>query len=63
MPPVEKNQLYFGDNLTVLREHIKDESVDLIGCREIPPLRTERARMGHPRLLVGSELTNWLVQD
>jgi site-specific DNA-methyltransferase (adenine-specific) len=27
---VQKNQLYFGDNLAVLREHIKDESVDLI---------------------------------
>jgi hypothetical protein len=27
---VEKNCLYYGDNLTVLREHIKDESVDLI---------------------------------
>jgi len=27
---VEKNQLYYGDNLTVLREHIRDESVDLI---------------------------------
>ena len=27
---MEKNQLYYGDNLTVLREHIKDESVDLI---------------------------------
>ncbi|MGA8154196.1 MAG: DNA methyltransferase [Terriglobales bacterium] len=25
-----KNQLYYGDNLVVLREHIKDESVDLI---------------------------------
>jgi 16S rRNA G966 N2-methylase RsmD len=24
------NQLFFGDNLTVLREYIKDESVDLI---------------------------------
>ena len=24
------NQLYFGDNLDVLREHIPDESVDLI---------------------------------
>lgn len=23
------NQLYYGDNLDVLREHIKDESVDL----------------------------------
>jgi adenine specific DNA methylase Mod len=27
---VQKNQLYYGDNLTVLREHIQDESVDLI---------------------------------
>ena len=27
---MEKNQLYYGDNLTVLREHIKGESVDLI---------------------------------
>jgi len=24
------NQLYFGDNLHVLREHIADEAVDLI---------------------------------
>ena len=24
------NQLYFGDNLSVLRQHILDESVDLI---------------------------------
>jgi site-specific DNA-methyltransferase (adenine-specific) len=24
------NTLYYGDNLAVLREHIKDESVDLI---------------------------------
>src|SRR5208283_3771448 len=24
------NQLYYGDNLTVLRDYIKDESVDLI---------------------------------
>ena len=27
---MEKNQLYYGDNLVVLREHVKDESVDLI---------------------------------
>jgi site-specific DNA-methyltransferase (adenine-specific) len=27
---VQKNQLYYGDNLTVLREYINDESVDLI---------------------------------
>ncbi|HXM22535.1 MAG TPA: hypothetical protein VN948_14865 [Terriglobales bacterium] len=27
---MEKNQLHYGDNLEVLRQHIKDESVDLI---------------------------------
>jgi adenine specific DNA methylase Mod len=26
----DKNQLYYGDNLTVLRDYIRDESVDLI---------------------------------
>ena len=26
----EKNQLYFGDNLDVLRLHVVDESVDLV---------------------------------
>jgi site-specific DNA-methyltransferase (adenine-specific) len=24
------NHLYYGDNLTILREHIPDESIDLI---------------------------------
>lgn len=27
---VKKNQLYFGDNLEVLRTYIKDETVDLV---------------------------------
>jgi site-specific DNA-methyltransferase (adenine-specific) len=27
---MSKNRLYYGDNLTVLREHIADESIDLI---------------------------------
>ena len=27
---MEKNRLYYGDNLEVLRQHVKDESVDLI---------------------------------
>ena len=27
---MEKNQLYYGDNLDVLRRYVKDESVDLI---------------------------------
>jgi site-specific DNA-methyltransferase (adenine-specific) len=26
----EKNKLYYGDNLEVLRMHVKDESVDLV---------------------------------
>jgi adenine specific DNA methylase Mod len=27
---MQKNQLYYGDNLAVLRDYVKDESVDLI---------------------------------
>jgi len=34
------NQLYFGDNLNVLREHIADESVDLIYLD--PPFNSKR---------------------
>jgi site-specific DNA-methyltransferase (adenine-specific) len=34
------NQLYFGDNLQVLREHIKDETVDLIYLD--PPFNSNR---------------------
>jgi DNA modification methylase len=33
MPPTtnqEKNKLYYGDNLAVLRDYIPDQSVDLI---------------------------------
>lgn len=30
MPNAWKNKLYFGDNLHIMREHIPDESVDLI---------------------------------
>ncbi len=29
-PPAPKNQLFYGDNLEVLRRHIPDASVDLI---------------------------------
>lgn len=29
-PPAWKNKLFYGDNLDVLRRHVKDESVDLI---------------------------------
>jgi DNA modification methylase len=35
-----RNKLYFGDNLDVLRKHIKDESVDL--CYIDPPFNSNR---------------------
>jgi site-specific DNA-methyltransferase (adenine-specific) len=34
------NTLYYGDNLKILREHIKDESVDLIYLD--PPFNSNR---------------------
>jgi DNA modification methylase len=34
------NQLYFGDNLAILRSHIRDESVDL--CYLDPPFNSKR---------------------
>lgn len=30
MEPMPENFLYYGDNLDVLRRHVKDESVDLV---------------------------------
>jgi hypothetical protein len=38
------NQLYYGDNLQVLREHIADESVDPIYLD--PPAWTKTLRRG-----------------
>jgi len=38
--PKEPNQLYYGDNLEVLRKYIKDESVDL--CYIDPPFNSKR---------------------
>jgi len=35
-----KNTLYYGDNCTVLRQHIQDESVDLIYLD--PPFKSEQ---------------------
>src|SRR5437016_6341085 len=37
---MRKNQLYYGDNLTVLREHINDESIDLIYLD--PPFKSQQ---------------------
>src|SRR5579863_2524352 len=35
-----KNQLYYGDNLEVLRKYIKDETIDL--CYIDPPFNSKR---------------------
>lgn len=40
MPSQPKNQLFYGDNLEVLRRHIQDESVDL--CYIDPPFNSKR---------------------
>ncbi len=37
----EMNDLYYGDNLTVLRQHLPDESVDLIYLD--PPFNSKRS--------------------
>ena len=37
---IMKNQLFYGDNLEVLRKHIRDESVDL--CYIDPPFNSKR---------------------
>jgi DNA modification methylase len=37
---INKNQLYYGDNLDVLRKYIKDESIDL--CYIDPPFNSKR---------------------
>lgn len=35
-----KNQLFYGDNLDILRDHVADESVDLIYLD--PPFNSNR---------------------
>jgi adenine specific DNA methylase Mod len=39
--PIEQNTLFFGDNLVVLRDHIPDESIDLIYLD--PPFNSNRS--------------------
>lgn len=41
MPEVQKNTLFYGDNLSILREHIADESIDLIYLD--PPFNSNRS--------------------
>ncbi len=39
--PITANTLFYGDNLTVLRDHIPDESVDLVYLD--PPFNSNRS--------------------
>ena len=39
--PLTKNTLFYGDNLPILREHIPDESIDLIYLD--PPFNSSRS--------------------
>ena len=41
MKPITKNTLFYGDNLEILREHIPDESIDLIYLD--PPFNSNRS--------------------
>ena len=46
--PMPDNLLYYGDNLDVLRRHMKGETVDLTYLD--PPLGTNQDYPGAPRL-------------
>src|SRR4030066_212658 len=39
--PITKNTLFYGDNLPILREHIPDESIDLVYLD--PPFNSNRS--------------------
>jgi site-specific DNA-methyltransferase (adenine-specific) len=39
-PSIAANTLFYGDNLSILREHIPDESIDLIYLD--PPFNSNR---------------------
>jgi len=39
--PITSNTLFYGDNLPILREHIPDESIDLIYLD--PPFNSNRS--------------------
>ena len=39
--PIDKNTLFYGDNLDILREYIPDESIDLIYLD--PPFNSSRS--------------------
>ena len=48
-PRRDMNQLYYGDNLQVLREHIRDDSVDLIYLDLARPPADSRLSLPPPR--------------
>ena len=45
MKKIERNTLFYGDNLLVMRDHIPDESVDLIYLD--PPFNATLAARSH----------------
>lgn len=47
------NTLYYGDNLKILRDYIKDESVDLIYLD--PPFNSNRNYNGRKRSTYGRQ--------
>jgi hypothetical protein len=49
------NKLYYGDNLDILRMHVRDESVGLVYLEEpTQPMRTEAAGAGNYQHPLGS---------
>ncbi len=42
--PITQNALFYGDNLDILREHIAEESVDLVYLD--PPFNSNRNHIG-----------------
>lgn len=45
--PITQNTLFYGDNLPILREHVSDESVDLIYLD--PPFNSSEVPAGWQR--------------
>jgi site-specific DNA-methyltransferase (adenine-specific) len=39
--PINQNVLFYGDNLPILREHLSDESIDLVYLD--PPFNSNRS--------------------
>lgn len=64
------NRLYFGDNLSILREHIKDESIDLVYLD--PPFnsnasynvlfKSPRGQLSHAQIAAFEDSWHWTEQ-